>query len=66
MKQASDFPASMGKVAPRELIQNGIRNLDQAAKYTEAELLDIHGVGPKAVRIIQEELARDGRSLRGE
>ena len=54
----SDFPATMGKVAPRELANNGIHTLKQATKYTERELLAIHGVGPKAVRIIKEELAK--------
>jgi len=56
--QSSDFPQTMGKVAPRELTANGIQTLKQAAQYTEKELLAIHGVGPKAVRIIKEELAK--------
>lgn len=54
----SDFPSTMGKIAPRELAANGIHTLKQAAQYTEQELLAIHGVGPKAIRILKEELAK--------
>lgn len=56
--QANEFPSTMGKVAPRELAVNGIHTLQQTTKYTEKELLAIHGVGPKAVRIIKEALAK--------
>lgn len=57
-QQESDFPTSMGKIAPRELANNGIKTIEHAAKFTEKELLAIHGVGPKAVRIIKEELLK--------
>jgi DNA-directed RNA polymerase alpha subunit len=60
----SDFPPSMGKVARRELALNEIYTLQQAAQHTEKELLAIHGVGPKAVRIIKEELAKQNLSLK--
>ncbi len=53
----------MGKVAPRELAVNGICTLEQAAQHTEQELLAIHGVGPKAIRIIKEELAKKNLQL---
>jgi DNA-directed RNA polymerase alpha subunit len=64
MKRASDFPPTMGKVAPRELAANGIYTLQQTTQYTEEELLAIHGVGPKAVRIIKEELAKKELNLK--
>jgi hypothetical protein len=60
----SDFPASMGAVAPRGLIQSGIASMQQATKYTEKELLRIHGVGPKALRILKEELKKQKLSLK--
>ena len=37
---------------------------DQLPQWTERELLAIHGVGPKAIRILREELAARGLSLR--
>lgn len=52
----TEFPSSMGKVAPRELAAHGITRFDQLTGLTERELLAIHGVGPKAVRILREEL----------
>lgn len=48
------LPQSIGKVARRELAINGIVNLQQVAEKTDQELLAIHGVGPKAVRILRE------------
>lgn len=60
----SNFPESMGKIAPRELIANNIKNLNDAANYSEKDLLAIHGVGPKAIRIIKEELAKTNLHLK--
>jgi predicted flap endonuclease-1-like 5' DNA nuclease len=62
MTVESEFPPSLGKVARRELAVNGITKYDQLVSRTPTELLEIHGVGPKAVRILTEELAR--RDLR--
>lgn len=60
---AHDFPVEMGKVAPRALKEHGINNIVQASKLTENELLKIHGVGPKAIRVLQDRLAQLGLSL---
>lgn len=53
----------IGKVATRELALNGITRYSDLVSHTEAELLAIHGVGPKAIRILGEELARRGQSF---
>jgi DNA-directed RNA polymerase alpha subunit len=55
---------NIGNVARRELGVNGIVTLEQVGQKTEKELLAIHGVGPKAVRILKEALAATGESLR--
>jgi len=34
----------------------GITSLEDCTKYTKSELLSLHGVGPKAIRIIEEAL----------
>ncbi|PXY21178.1 hypothetical protein [Prauserella muralis] len=60
----SDLPAGIGKPATRALLGAGLSTLAKVATRTEADLLALHGVGPKAVRILREELARTGRSLR--
>lgn len=60
----SEFPPSLGKVARRELAVNGITKYDQLVSHTPEDLLSVHGVGPKAVRILTEELARRGLRFR--
>jgi predicted flap endonuclease-1-like 5' DNA nuclease len=56
----TEFPHGIGKVAKRELAANGYTTYQQLTKTTPKELLAIHGVGPKAVRILGEELAAKG------
>ncbi|TFI40545.1 DNA-binding protein [Rhodococcus sp. 1R11] len=47
----------------RALRAAGYTCLDDLAGVPAAELASLHGVGPKAVRIVQEALERTGRSL---
>ena len=54
-----DLP-NIGKPATRGLGSHGITTLVQVAEHTEAELLAIHGVGPKAIRILREAMAAAG------
>jgi len=56
----TEFPQRLGKVARRELAVNGFTRYDQLTGVTSASLLRIHGVGPKAIRILGEELAARG------
>jgi hypothetical protein len=50
------LPPGIGSPAQRALAAAGITRLDQFTTISEAELLKLHGVGPKAVRIIKESL----------
>jgi hypothetical protein len=52
----SDLPKAIGRPATQALLGAGLTTLDQIATRTRAELLAMHGVGPKAVRILQEAL----------
>lgn len=52
-----DLPKAIGAPATRALTGAGITSLAQVAARTDAELLAMHGVGPKAVRILREALA---------
>jgi hypothetical protein len=54
----------MGKVAPAAFATVGIHHLDDLTRYTEKELLAIHGVGPKAIRVAREALAERGLGFR--
>jgi hypothetical protein len=56
----TEFPHAIGKVANRELALNGYTRYHQLTKVSAAELLKIHGIGPKAIRILTEELATRG------
>lgn len=58
--EPTEFPHGIGKVARRELALNGYTTYEQLTRVTAAELLRIHGVGPKAIRILGEELAARG------
>jgi hypothetical protein len=60
--QESDLP-KIGRPATSALAQIGYHRLDQVATMSERELLALHGVGPKAVRILRESLAERGLSF---
>jgi hypothetical protein len=59
-----ELPAGIGRPATRALLGAGLRTLDQVALRTERELLALHGVGPKAVRVLAEALRERGLALR--
>ncbi|WP_435745818.1 hypothetical protein [Microbacterium sp. PMB16] len=63
MTAESELPAAMGKVARRELALHGLTRLEQFDGRSAKELLAIHGVGPKAIRILREHLEPEGRHL---
>ena len=48
----NDLPIGIGKPASRALEAAGIKNLTDFTKVSEEELLKLHGMGPKALRII--------------
>jgi hypothetical protein len=50
----------IGKPATRALTAAGYGDLRRLAGASRAELAALHGVGPKALRIIDEELERHG------
>lgn len=57
---ATEFPRTIGKVAARELAIAGYTRFEQLTHVSKKTLLAIHGVGPKAVRILEDELASRG------
>lgn len=57
------LPRSIGSPATRALLLAGITNLEQVAAHSEEQLLALHGVGPRAVRILKEVLSESGRRL---
>lgn len=60
----TDLPRAIGRPATQALRLVGLTTLDAIATRTEAELLELHGVGPKAIRVLTEALARRGLAFR--
>lgn len=58
----SDFPP-IGKPARRALDYAGYHRLEQLTAVSEQEILALHGVGPKAVRLLRDALAEKGWSF---
>lgn len=57
-------PRAIGAPATRALAAAGYTRLDHLDGVPAAELLALHGVGPKALRVLGEALAERGLSLR--
>ena len=53
-----------GRPAQNALDHAGYRRLEDLARVTEAELLALHGMGPKAVRILKAALAEKGLTFK--
>lgn len=59
-EQASDLPAALAAPARRALANAGYTSLAQLTRVSEAELLELHGMGPKALGQLREALAAQG------
>ena len=57
------FPRGIGAPATRALNGAGFTQLEQLTNATEAELMALHGFGPKALRILQAALQEQGLAL---
>lgn len=60
MTEPHDLPKAIGAPATRALIAAGFTSIDQLAGADRAKLAALHGVGPRALRIIAETLAARG------
>lgn len=59
----SDFPPGLSAPALRALDGAGYKTLKQLSKVTEAELLKLHGMGPKAMGMIKSAMEAKGLSF---
>jgi predicted flap endonuclease-1-like 5' DNA nuclease len=60
---ADRLPPGIGAPAERALTGAGYSRLEQLTHVTEADLGQLHGVGPKALRLLREALASSGRGF---
>jgi len=59
----TNFPKAIGAPATRALIAAGYTDYRQLAGVPVDELRALHGVGPKALRLLQTALEAEGESL---
>lgn len=57
------LPAGLSQPALRALAEAKLTQLEQLARVSEAELLALHGMGPKGVAMIRVALAAKGLSF---
>jgi hypothetical protein len=56
----------IGAPATRALAGIGITRLSQLTEHRADDLLKLHGMGPRAIRILRQALGEQGLSLRDE
>lgn len=61
----SDLPDGLGKPATRALAVAGYTRLEQLTTVSEAEVLRLHGMGPKALGVLRDALAARGLGFGG-
>jgi hypothetical protein len=60
----SAFPPGMSGPSLRALNVAGVRSMSDVARWTKADLARLHGMGPKALDVLERALAESGRSFR--
>jgi hypothetical protein len=65
-KQQSVWPQGLSNPAKSALAVAGITRLTQLTKYTEKDLLKLHGMGPKGTRILAAALKEKGLAFKSE
>ena len=61
-----DLPRGLAKPALRALTEAGYTRLDQLTNVREADLLGLHGMGPKAIAVLRNALAARGQTFAGQ
>ncbi|MEV5025533.1 RNA polymerase alpha subunit C-terminal domain-containing protein [Paenibacillus sp. LPE1-1-1.1] len=63
-KPDNGFLSLLASPARRALEHKGITSLQQLSKYSEKEILQIHGMGPKSLPILRTTLKENGLSFK--
>jgi predicted 3-demethylubiquinone-9 3-methyltransferase (glyoxalase superfamily) len=59
-----DLPPGLGKPAERALANAGISRLKDLTQFSEAELLKLHGFGPRAIKMLRPAMKASGLKWR--
>lgn len=62
-QQESDLPVKLSAPARRALDGAGYRRLEQLTSVSEAEIKQLHGIGPNALTQLRQALAAKGLSF---
>ena len=62
-QQESDLPIGLSAPAKRALNGAGYMRLEQLTRVSEAELKQLHGMGPKAIELLRSALDAKGLSF---
>lgn len=57
--EAFDFP-KISKPVNHALVNAGFTSIEQLTEVSEKDLLGLHGMGPKGIRILKEEMEKRG------
>ena len=64
-EQQIDLPVKLAQPARRALVGAGYTSLEQFTEVRVADLLKLHGMGPKAIELLRQALAERGLSFGG-
>lgn len=63
-KNQGEFPNTLSAPALRALLNAKIFNLTELAKYSEKEILQLHGMGPSSIPKLRDALTNKGLSFK--
>ncbi len=63
-KPVGSFLSILGAPARRALESHDIKNLEQLSKYSEAEILNFHGMGQSSIPKLKKALEENGFSFK--
>ena len=63
-KPNTGFLSKLSAPASRALLHEGIDTLEKLSQFKENEILKFHGMGPKSIPILKEELKAIGLSFK--
>ena len=62
----NDLPEQISNPAKRALANAGIDSLARLSKFTEREILKLHGMGPATLPLLREALTANGKYFKPE
>ena len=63
-KPSEGFQSKLSAPARRALASKGIAKAEDLCRYTEKEILSLHGIGPSSLPVLRDELERNGLAFR--